>query len=351
MRSLEGDSTVPAPLDLTSSEVMLSRDHDPLHLLAEHRSGEVVRIEHGAYLSVHRLRELEGWRRSTTVLRARCVADAARLSPQTVFSHVTAAALLGLWVPPRIEVVHVTQTFKTKSQRDTIVRHHRPLSDDDITQIDGVLVTGLTRTVIDCITSLPVEWALAVADSAMRLRLPPRRRDQPHDRDEVEALREEWVRYLAQLGPMRGCRQARDILRRADPGSESPGESRLRCVALAAGLPAPILQMPVRTAEGLFHADFGWALGPPHDRTFACVEFDGRGKYEDPSEQSREEARQSAIIAAGHRLERFSGEDLLNEVRHLILPRLFALVPELVEAREPVVHLNPRPPRRRNRRL
>lgn len=335
------------PLQI-DADVLLASRSDARHLDRARVRGELERIEFGAYVPVLD-EERPAWEIAERRHRARCVAALDRLSEATVLSHLSAAAVHGLWGPVRNETVHVTQTFASNG-RDVgtpLVRHQRPLSPDDVVVKDGFRVTELARTVIDCVCMLPCDWGFAVADSALRQLTRAERTDGPAVAAKARHIRHAWLNHLEQRGPRRGRRRAREILARADPLSESSGESRLRCLAVAAGLPTPQVQMPIGAEGHIYYADFGWAVTTAKGAIPALVEFDGRGKYEVPGAREAEKFREDAIVSTGARLVRFCGTDLLNENQHLVLPRLFDLVPELVADRVPVLHLNPQPRRAR----
>lgn len=75
--------------------------------------------------------------------------------------------------------------------------------------------------------------------------------------------------YVAAHGKWRGVADARRVLAQADTGSQSPMETRMRLALVAAGLPRPQTQVPVR-ADGLPFAylDLGyetWRVGADYD--------------------------------------------------------------------------------------
>lgn len=90
---------------------------------------------------------------------------AARL--RGVVSHVSAARLLGLAVVGADRATHVTLPVNRNRRRSDAIAHWVDLRPDEV--IDGV--TSALRTTLDCARVLPFGPALAVADSALRLRL------------------------------------------------------------------------------------------------------------------------------------------------------------------------------------
>ena len=91
----------------------------------------------------------------------------------------------------------------------------------------------------------------------------------------------------------------RDALTDASRGMRSVGESDLRRVILAAGLPEPEWNAPIETADGVYHLDAFW----PDYRVGA--EADGAAFHLSASDWDRDLRRQNAVHAADVRLLRF----------------------------------------------
>jgi hypothetical protein len=71
-----------------------------------------------------------------------------------------------------IDGAHVTRNRNSGGNRRVVVQvHAAPLTDGDITAIDGVPVTSLARTVLDLCRTLPIEQAVAAGDRALVLGL------------------------------------------------------------------------------------------------------------------------------------------------------------------------------------
>jgi very-short-patch-repair endonuclease len=109
------------------------------------------------------------------------------------------------------------------------------------------------------------------------------------------SLTREQVEEVA--GHHRGVRFIRELpnmLDLVDGGAESVRESELRVVLVQAGLPRPVTQYTVRTADGMFVArvDLAW----PELRV--AVEYDG-SYHDDPRQIAHDRARLNALRAAG----------------------------------------------------
>lgn len=209
-----------------------------------------------------------------------------RASGELWFSHSTAALLQGAWLYDVPELVHLTHEFHPHVAREgepLIRRHHTSLPHRDRDHVDGIPVTSIERTLVDCVRTLLPASALVVADSLFRLGADP------------------WAvsRIVDESRGKRGVVQARRILELCDPRSCSPGESAARMAAADDGLPRPECQVEVATVDGVFFVDFGW------EDVRLAVEFDGAvkysgGEYGDPERVRRlEAARQRAFEDAG----------------------------------------------------
>ncbi|WP_448058773.1 hypothetical protein [Cellulomonas hominis] len=296
----------------TADGVILARQLDGDVVRRLLRGGQLVRVRRGAYrlpavpyphpylrssgpdsdapAPVQREREV----------RRRLTALAAQLTTGFWFSHESAALIWDLAVVHLADEVHLTQLFPQNGQTDPLVRRHcAELPPADRQLRGGLPVTGIDRTVIDCLTSLPRPRALVVADSALR----------------AGVRREDLERRLRARAGYRGVRTGRRVLAWADGRSESPGESLTRWVVLAAGLPAPEPQLWVQTHLGRFRVDLGW----PAERV--AVEFDGAVKYTDPRGGSAvdallaEKRRHDALQEAGWLTLRVTWPDLQTPAR------------------------------------
>lgn len=111
--------------------------------------------------------------------------------------------------------------------------------------IDGVAVTTPARTVLDLARRYPQYKAVAAIDALAR----------------ATRLKPADIKNIAHQ--YRGCRdikRAGQALALADPGAESPQETRLRLLVIAAGYPPPLTQIPVYGPYGELVAvvDMGW---------------------------------------------------------------------------------------------
>lgn len=259
------------------------------------RTGELSTVRPGTYLA-------GGWPeraedRHRVMIRA-AVADFGR---GAVVSHVSAAVLHGLpgWAIPMTRV-HVTHRRPSGGRRSSNVHVHvASLADDEVTEVMGIAVTSVARTVIDVARTCGFEQGVVVADAALTAEL---------------ADTGSLARAVAAVIGRRGAPAARRVIRFADSRAESVGESRSRVAIARAGLPPPLPQWEIRDRVGSIvgRSDFGW---PEHG---VAGEFDGRIKYGRllrPGEQAgdavyREKRREDALREHVRTVVRWDWDDL-----------------------------------------
>ncbi|MGK5115284.1 type IV toxin-antitoxin system AbiEi family antitoxin domain-containing protein [Geodermatophilus sp. CPCC 205506] len=256
------------------------------------RRGDLERLQRGAYLAP-----------GTDVERHRLVvaATVAGLRRPGVVSHTSAAVLHGLplWGTSTTRVHLIRRPPAAGSGSARVHLHVARLPDDQVTVVDGVLVTDVARTVVDLARTLPFEPAVVAADAALAART---------------VVPASLTACLADMGPVPGARRAARVLQFADGRSGSVGESRSRVLIRRIGLPAPELQVRVERPDGsvVGRSDFGWHA----QRTLG--EFDGRVKYgrllrpgQDPGDAVFEEKlREDEMRDAGWQMARWTWGDL-----------------------------------------
>jgi hypothetical protein len=209
-----------------------------------------------------------------------------------VISHLTAAALWGLQVPliPEDRRVHLTvpPATRIRSRADRQV-HCAALDGRHVAQRGGVAVTSLGRTWRDLAAGLPAAALLAVTDQMLARRCP----------------REAFHQWVDEGRGHRGIRTARQVLAVADPLAGSPMESVLRWMIVEAGLPAPVLQHPVRDPNRMFigRVDMAWP------RRRVLVEFDG-DIHRTRDVFVNDLRRQNGLVLAGWVVLRFTSADV-----------------------------------------
>jgi hypothetical protein len=211
------------------------------------------------------------------------------VGPSSVISHRSAAALWNLQTG-RGAKVEVTVTGP--SRRRSAIRVHRTtwLPDADVTEVDGLPVTGVARTLIDLGAVVARRGVERAFDQAMVLQL--------LDFAEIQ-------RVLHEGAARPGAAKLRWVAARDAHGTtvtdNGLGELMLAIIRRA-GLPEPICQYPVLQ----YTADFCW----PSARL--VVEADGRS-HDTPSGRVHDARRDIALQNAGWRVLRFPKRVILSE--------------------------------------
>lgn len=209
------------------------------------------------------------------LMRIQAVVMTRQLRP--VLTHQSAArvwgiANLGAWP----QAVHLLAAVRgTRASTKTVVWHHDAVTDEEIVEVDGYLVTSRLRTMVDLARSQTFGSAVVTLDAGLRAPFVL-----PNGRKDREITQEELLDAIRRLGTVRGCRQATVAARFADGRSGSAGESVSRVGVYLAGMPAPDLQVAYRSADGHEDiTDFTWE--PRHCRQNQPLlgEFDGKVKY------------------------------------------------------------------------
>jgi hypothetical protein len=260
-------------------------------------AGAEVRVSRGVYADTVAVAQLDA--RAKYLLLVRAVAETRRNRP--VVSHWSAAALHGLPIlGPWPRSVHITQlpTTGTRSGGD-VVRHTLQLDDEDVTEIDGLLVTTVGRTAVDLAASATTVAAAVVVDAVLHLdrfgRIPPL--------SSIDELWEVWGRKL----PFRGHSRSSEVLDFASAQADTPIESVSRVTMRTIGCPVPVLQLAHLDDDGFIaETDFAWP-------EFGVVgEADGDRKYLDAAFRSDKSVEQVVL------------DEKIREDRLRALPRTVA---------------------------
>lgn len=161
---------------------------------------------------------------------------------------------------------------------------------------NGLRVTPPWRTLADLAVLLPLDHAVAAADSALRKRL-------------VAGA------DLVPLGRARGpgasaCRRVHALL---DPAAGSVLESLLRVLLHEAGLPSPRTQLLVVDGRHeVARVDFAW---PQHR---LVVEADGYAYHRDRAQYRHDRRRMNELERLGWRVLRFSWEDVVGRPGYVV---------------------------------
>lgn len=213
-------------------------------------------------------------------LAERAAALLPALPKDAAFSHVTAAALLGLplsYAMEQDERLHVSSRLDTRRMRRPGVVAHRCLHTRSRDTAEGLPVVGLADTWADLGELVgrgkPVGLDdLIVIGDAIATRL-----------DSVRPLRDAVMRRVRP----RGKATLLEALQEIRVGSASPRETLARLMLVRCGLPEPVLNHPVLDVAGhlLGYADFLWK------EQRVAGEYQGEEFHAGEEERARDERR------------------------------------------------------------
>jgi hypothetical protein len=231
--------------------------------------------------------------------RTWCFAASLLLNGRGAVSGRSAAALFGVNLLRRQAPVEITVSKSTSIRPTrglTVVRSR--LQSGDVQMWAGTPTTTPLRTAFDLARRPPLLEAVVAIDAMLAARL---------------ITKADLTRFAAGRPYWPGAGQLRRVLFASDAGSGSPMESRLRLLLVAGGLPWPVTQYEVRTAEGLFVARLDLAY-PEHK---LGIEYEGdhhrgRGMFQ------HDLRRLNMLQANGWTVLRFGASDIYRQPRRVI---------------------------------
>ena len=239
-----------------------------------------VRVTRGAYVS----------QAVPLTLRNACRAAFQVLPAGAVFSHLTAAALLGAPVSHDWPLRVIVPPGAVRPQRRKVRVHVRSLLPEDVVVHGGLLITSGPQTLLDLSSVLATDELVAVGDALYR--------GGHLDHDSVDER-------LRRADGVRGIVVARHVAPLLTPLAASRPESLFRYWLTASDLPAPRPQVPVLDQSGreVAHVDLGyeeWKVG---------LEYEGR-QHAEIRQFGRDLERYSLMAADGWLLLRFGAPHL-----------------------------------------
>lgn len=265
------------------------------------RAGELVEPYRGIYAR-------RKWWEACGLLEQRRVVlrTLSKLHPDWVFSHASAALMHGFLESSRMLRVVEVATTKSSHVPSSAQCRRRAMVGVRPVMVDGVHVTVLDRTIVDCARHYDFPEGLVMVDSALRCGA--------IDRQKLERT----VREFRGWGKGRAAR----VLRYATGATDNGGESFAYGVMVEMGFVPPLVQQtivdPLDPARK-YRVDFLWSF--PGGRV-VVGELDGMVKYTDRQMMPegdvrkallREKIREERLRMAVSDVVRFSFVDVLDK--------------------------------------
>jgi len=232
-------------------------------------------------------------------------------TPGAWISHLTAAVVLGLWLPTWFRDCRELHLSKPRNlppvRREGVVGHTVLAFDGEIMMLDGMRISTPARTWLDLASLVPLEDLVAVGDQLIRLPRPGL-----EDRAEPWSTLPELQEMLKRHPKLKGIVKARAAVELIRPGADSAPETFLRLALTAAGLPEPELQLRIVEADAYSPAaDLGYRAHR------IAIQYDG-GHHLTREQQSRDNRRDETFNAAGWRYFKFNADDLAQDFRRAV---------------------------------
>jgi hypothetical protein len=192
-------------------------------------------------------------------------AYAPNMSDGQYFSHVTAAALLGMRMPEswRPEGMHVTSTAPQRAPRAHLIIGHKS-GETRTVQLSGMRLASPIAAWIASAAILSTDDVIAMGDGLVRRK---------HPLATIDDMRE----AVAAHGGRRGCVRLESALSEMRPRTDSARETKLRLILTRGGYPEPEINDEIFNARGvrIAHGDLVYR----EYRTI--VEYDGSQHADD----------------------------------------------------------------------
>jgi very-short-patch-repair endonuclease len=214
-----------------------------------------------------------------------------------VACHSTAARLWGFDVLGDDVLHFLGPPSLVNRSRPGIRVHPSSLGADDAVQVDGVWCTPAARTACDVVRMTAPIDGLATLDAALC---------------SGWCTRDDLAAAAQQQAGLRHVTRLRGLVPHADPRIDSPMESRMRWRFIAAGFPAPDLQVKVPVAGRARWMDIGWR----EQRVGA--EFDGQEAHMTPQQLRDDRRRHNWLTQNRWTLLHFTKADVYRDHRAML---------------------------------
>ncbi|MEV0945447.1 DUF559 domain-containing protein [Rhodococcus sp. NPDC049939] len=252
------------------------------------KDGRLTRHGLSSFRRLHRDAYLDRSVEVTAISRARAAWLWARGG--AVLAGYSAAAVHGTrWIGSG-EFATLIRKGSRRSVNGIVVRADTLLP-EEVCRVDGMLATTPARTGFDLGRWLAGDRAVEVLDALC------------HDtRTSLAEISAVASRHAGE----RGLARLRTVACLADPGAESPPETRTRLLLIRAGLPTPTTQIPIADRSGrvFARADMGWEMWR------VLVEYDGVQHWADERQRTWDIERLERLAELGWVVVRVNAEQL-----------------------------------------
>ena len=218
--------------------------------------------------------------------------------PNAALSHLAAAKLWQIW-RRRVDRIDVTAPRHRRPRRPIHLHQCRKFDPRDVTVRERIPVTTVARTLVDLADVLTAEQlANVIHEAAFR------------DRFDATATRAAMARTKGRHN-LQVLDRALALNAAGSAGTKSKLEDDFLALIRAAGLPDPLPNAAVQTANASIEVDLVW---PDHR---LCVEIDGPGHTRTRT-RNEDKERDAALQAAGHDTVRFKRAQLATAPKQLI---------------------------------
>ena len=205
-----------------------------------------------------------------------------QLHPAWVFRSHSALLAWNIDIPYILQRPILIIAKRIPSNRSALSAR-RLLARDRVVTVSGMPVTDIGQSLWESLSDLPFEFALAIADAAIRS-------GSLATSTLTELLESEQERQPLAQRPL-------FVASYACGAAESIGESRIRAHCISEGYAIPELQVTITDPtdpQRSYRVDFLWRLP---DGRLVIGEFDGEGKYFDPKIRTTRTAQEAMLSA------------------------------------------------------
>jgi predicted transcriptional regulator of viral defense system len=246
------------------------------------REGRLTRIHRGVYAVGH----------ARLTQRGRWMAAVLAYGPQARLSHRSSAALHGIRPDNRPKIDVTLPIPSARSRPGVDVHRSTTLEAADVTTIDGLPCTSLSRTLLDLAEVVDARGVEKAVDQAEVLRI-----------FDLRAVQE----VLSRARGRPGAAVLREVLAKYDGPTLTERELEERFFGLCreAGVPRPAVNVWITLDDGIaYKADFLWRA----ERLI--VETDGWGSHGTRRAFENDRRRDRHLILAGWTIVRFTWRDV-----------------------------------------